>query len=145
MAQKQTELDITDKDELILLLGLNQNRRIVLGRLEPPGLDGKAYTTLFWTDEELRDKYHKSVDAYLLSQDIAIKTFLVEGQKPDVISPKAPPRPAMHPMQGDLTPSYLEWLLKWAPIEFQNVMGVVLKKLGAGQTYSEVSESRMPK
>ena len=137
MGQKQTELDITDKDELILLLGLNQNRRITLGRLAPPGNDGKAYHTLFWADEELRDKYHKSVDAYLFSQDIAVKTFLVEGQKPDVISPKATLRPMMHPMQGDLTPKVLEWLLKWAPIEFENVLGVKKRALQKGETYSE--------
>ena len=133
MAQKQTELDISDKHEIVLLHGVNRNRPVILARLDPPG----GYDTIFWKSDELRDKFHKSVEAFLFSEEITIKTILMEGQKPDVISPKAPPRPAQHRMQGDLTPSYLEWLLKWAPIEFQNVMGVVLKKLGAGQTYSE--------
>ena len=137
MAQKQTELDITDDDELILLLGLNQNRRVVLAKLSPPGKDGKPYDTLHWKNEELRDKYHKSVDAYLFSQAITVKTFLMEGQKPDVISPKAPMRPVMHPMQGDLTPKLLEWMLKWAPVEFENILGVKKRALKAGESYSD--------
>ena len=39
----------------------------------------------------------------------------------------------MHPMQGDLTPDYLEWLLKWAPTRFENTLGVYLRDLDAGE------------
>ena len=133
MAQKQTEIDITDKHEVVLLHGVNQGRRTILAKLDPPG----GYTTIYWESEELRDKYHKSVSAFLFAEEITITTTLMEGQKADAISPKAPPRPALHLLQGDLTPDYLEWLLKWAPIEFENTLGVRKKILGKGETYSE--------
>jgi hypothetical protein len=129
MAEKQTTLDITDANEVVLLQGINQNRRTILARLDPPG----AYRTIYWKSEELRDKYHKSVTAFLSTEEIAVRTTLIEGQSEDVIPKNAPPEPPMHKMQGDLTPSYLEWLLKWSPIKFQNEMGVVLKPLGKGE------------
>lgn len=129
MANKQTELDITDKHEVVLLHGVNQNRRTILARLDPPG----GYHTIFWVTDEMRDKYHKSVYAFLSTQEITIRTDLTEGQVADVIPKNAPPEPAMHKMQGDLTPAFLEWLLKWAPVRFQNQMGVVLKPLGKGE------------
>jgi hypothetical protein len=129
MAEKNTELDITDKHELVLLHGINKGRQTVLARLDPPG----KYDTLYWLTRELRDNYHKSVTAYLPTQNIRIETFLIEGQKPDVIPSKAPAEPKMHPMQGDLTPDYLEWLLKWAPIRFENTLGVYLRDLDDGE------------
>src|SRR5271170_7009995 len=116
MAQKQTEIDITDKHEVVLLHGVNQGRRTILATLAPPG----GYTTIYWESEELRDRYHKSVESYLFAEEIQIKMSLMKGQKPDAISPKAPPRPELHKLQGDLTPAYLDWLYKWAPIEFEN-------------------------
>ena len=133
MAQKQTEIDITDKHEVVLLHGVNQGRRTILAKLDPPG----GYTTIYWESEELRDKYHKSVAAFLFAEEITISTTLMKGQKPDTISPKAPPRPKLHLLQGDLTPDYLEWLLKWAPIEFENTLGVRKRVLAQGETYSE--------
>ena len=39
----------------------------------------------------------------------------------------------MHPQQGDLTPAYLDWLQKWAPIKFQNVLGIKIRKLKEGE------------
>ncbi len=130
MADKQTELDITDKHELILLHGVNKGRRTTLARLDPPG----GYNTIFWQSRELRDLYHKSVAAFLPTQNILIRTHLIDGQKPDIIPKNAPPRPAQHKMQGDLTPSELDWVEKYAPIEFENRMGVKLKKLAQGET-----------
>lgn len=132
MAQKQTELDITDDDELVLLHGVNQNRRTILAKLSPKG----GYSKIVWVSDELRDKYHKSVDAYLSTQEVVIKVVLVEGQTEDVVPKNAPPMPPFHKMQGDLTPSYLEWLLKWMPVKFQNDMGVVLKPLAKGEERS---------
>ena len=129
MADKITELDITDKHELVLLHGLNKGRRTVLARLDPPG----GYTTIFWVSRELRDIHHKSVTAYLPTQNIKITTQLIEGQKPDVIPQKAPPEPKLHPLQGDLTPDYLDWLLKWAPVRFENTLGVYLRDVEAGE------------
>src|SRR5208283_2215006 len=121
MAQKQTEIDINDKDEIILMLGINRARQITLARLEKKN---GTYDTLYWKSEDLRDKYHKSVEAFLTTEEITLKGTLMEGQSADVISPKAPPRPSLHKMQGDLTPKFLEWLQKWAPIEFENTLGV---------------------
>ncbi len=135
MAQKQTEIDINDMDEVILMLGINRARQIILARLEKKA--GGGYDTLYWKSEDLRDKYHKSVESFLTTEEITIRVTLMEGQKADVISPKAPPRPKLHKMQGDLTPSYLDWLMKWAPIEFENTLGVRKRKLGAGEVYSE--------
>lgn len=125
MADKQTELDITDKHELILLHGVNKGRRTTLARLDPPG----GYTTLYWVTRDLRDLYHKSVAAFLPTQNITIKTNLIEGQHPDVIPKNAPQRPTQHKMQGDLTPAELEWCERYAPVEFENRMGVKLRKL----------------
>ena len=135
MAQKQTEIDINDKGEVILMLGINRARQIILARLEKAL--GAAYDTIYWKSEDLRDKYHKSVEAFLTTEEITIGTTLMEGQKADVVSPKAPPRPTLHKMQGDLTPDFLEWLVKWAPIEFENTLGVRKRKLKAGESYDE--------
>jgi hypothetical protein len=129
MATPNIVLDINDKHELVRVHGINGGRKTVLARLDPPG----NYTTIYWKDAEMRDSYHKSVEAYLTNEKVNITTVLMEGQKPDVISPKAPPPPEMHPLQGDLTPAYVEWMLKWAPIKFQNVLGVKLKKLKEGE------------
>lgn len=129
MADKQTELDITDKHELILLHGVNKGRRTTLARLDPPG----GYTTIYWTSRELRDIHHKSVAAYLPTQNIAVVTHLIEGQRPDIIPKNAPPRPTQHKMQGDLTPGELDWVEKYAPVEFENRMGVKLRKLKTGE------------
>jgi hypothetical protein len=133
MAQKQTEIDITDKHEIVLLLGINQARRTILARLDPPG----GYNTIYWENEDLRDRYHKSVEAFLFSEEIQIKTILMKGQKPSTISPKAPPPPKLHLLQGDLTPDYLDWLLKWDPLTFENILGVRRKVLKDGESYSE--------
>jgi hypothetical protein len=129
MAEKNTELDINDKHQLILLHGVNKGRQTILARLDPPG----GYTTIYWVNRDLRDTYHKSVTAFLPTQNIHVSTFLIEGQKPDVIPAKAPPRPKQHKMQGDLTPDELDWVYKWAPVEFENRMGVKLRELKAGE------------
>ncbi len=129
MADKQTELDINDKHQLVLLHGLNKGRQTVLARLHPAG----GYHTIFWVNRELRDNYHKSVTAYLPTQNIHLTNHLIEGQTPDIVSPKAPPEPKLHPLQGDLTPDYLDWLLKWAPVRFENTLGVYLRDLEKGE------------
>ena len=131
MPEKNTELDINDKNEVILLHGVNKGRQTVLARLDPPA--PAAYKTIYWKSRELRDNYHKSVTAFLPTQNVFVETVLIEGQKPDVIPKNAPPRPKQHKMQGDLTPDELEWVLKYAPIEFENRMGVYLKDLKAGE------------
>jgi hypothetical protein len=81
----------------------------------------------------MRDMYHKSVEAYLPTQNIHITTRLIEGQHPDIIDKKAPPRPKQHKMQGDLTPAELEWCLRYAPVEFENRLGVKLRELEKGE------------
>jgi hypothetical protein len=129
MADKQTELDITDKHQVVLLHGVNKGRQTILARLDPPG----GYNTLYWVSRELRDAYHKSVESYLPTQNIKIATWLIEGQKQDVIPKNAPARPLQHKMQGDLTPDELEWTMKYAPIEFENRMGVKLRELKNGE------------
>jgi hypothetical protein len=129
MADKQTELDVNKKDQLVLLRGINRDRQTILARLDPPG----GYQTIYWVSRELRDTYHKSVAAFLPTLDIHIVNHLIEGQVPDVVPAKAPPEPKLHPLQGDLTPDYLDWLYKWAPVRFENTLGVYLREFKQGE------------
>jgi len=121
MAQPNIIFDISDKNELFRIHGVNGARRTLIARLEP---DTK---TIYWKDDETRDAYHKSVDAFLSVEKMVIVNTLVEGQTLDKRPAGAPAQPVLHKMQGDLTPAYLEDLLKYEPIKFENTLGVVLK------------------
>lgn len=103
------------------------NRKVVLARMD---LENK---TIYWKDEDTRDSFHKSVIAFLSVEKMPVERTLIEGQKPDVLPKTAPHAPAQHPMQGDLTPEFLEWEEKYMPIAFQNRMGVKLRKLKEGE------------
>ena len=121
MATPQIIFEISDKNELFRIHGVNGNRRTPIARLEP---DTK---TIYWKDDEMRDAYHKSVDAFLSVERMVIENTLIEGQLLDKRPASAPARPTHHKMPGDLTPAYLDDLLKYEPIKFENTLGVVLK------------------
>lgn len=121
MAQPNIVFEITDKNELYRLHGVNGARRTLIARLDP------VTKTIYWNDNETRDAYHKSVDAFLSVEKFPIVNTLIEGQKLDKRPANAPAPPAQHKMQGDLTPAYLDDLLKYEPIRFENTLGVVLK------------------
>lgn len=117
-------LEINEKSEIV---------RIARGRQSPIArLDEKA-KTIYWRDADVRDSFHKSVASFLEAEKITVETQLLEGQKADVLPNNAPPAPPMHFMQGDLTPAFLEWLMKWKPVEFTNRMGVHLIPLQPGE------------
>lgn len=123
-------------DERTLVLELNEKSEIIRihrGRQTPIARLDETAKTLFWKNADYRDGFHKSVAAFLEAEKIAIETFLLDGQKPDVVPKNAPPAPEMHFMQGDLTPAYIEWLMKYKPVEFTNRMGVHLRKLEPGE------------
>lgn len=121
MAQPNIVFEINDKNELFRIHGANGARRSPVARLDP------ITRTIYWKDDETRDAYHKSVDAFLSVERIPIINVLIEGQILDKRPASAPPPPKMHKMQGDLTPAYLDDLLKYEPIRFENTLGVVLK------------------
>lgn len=121
MATPQIIFDISDKNELFRIHGVNGTRRTLIARLEP---DTK---TIYWKDDETRDAYHKSVDAFLSVEKMVIVNTLIEGQMLDKRPANAPTPPSLHKLQGDLTPAYLDDLLKYEPIKFENTLGVVLK------------------
>ena len=127
MATPQLVFDINDKNELIRIHGINGGRQTKLATID------KDNGVIFWKDAECRDAYHKSVDAYLSVEKVAIHTVLMEGQTPDVVPKNAPTCPPMHKMQGDLTPAYLEWVLKYQPVKFDNMMGVKHRALEKGE------------
>jgi hypothetical protein len=128
MATPQIVFDITDTHELVRIHGTSVVRKTIIATLSPPG----KYDTIHWENADVRDDFHKSVMAYLDHEKYVIKNVLMKGEAVDVIPSKAPPCPPQHPLQGDQTPAYLDWLLKWAPIKFQNTLGVVLKPVLAG-------------
>lgn len=128
MNTPQLQLELrksADNPKIDEVIRINRGRSSLIATI-----DG---TTLTWKDELCRDGFHKSVDAFLGEEKILIDTVLVTGQKPDVVPKNAPPVPALHKMQGDLTPAYLEWLLKYKPIAFQNALGVVCRPLAVGE------------
>ena len=125
MAQQNLVLDINGKDEITRIA---RDRATVIARLD------RAAKTLYWKDADLQEAYHKSVEAFLTVEKIKIDTVLLEGQLPDQVPTNAPPPPEMHFMQGDCTPAFLEWLIKWKPIDFQNRYGVYVRALKAGET-----------
>ena len=127
MAGPNLQLDINDKNEIIHIRGINGARKTVIAELNP------ETKTIYWADAETQWQYRKSVEAFLSAEKIPIRTVLLKGQKPDVIRPKAPPRPPLHKMQGSLTPANVDWMYKWAPIEFQNTLGVEVRKLADGE------------
>lgn len=127
MASPQVILDITDKQELVRIHGVNGNRKTTLARLDP------EKKTIYWESQDLRGTFRKSVDAYLANEKIEILTSLLKGQEPDKIPASAPARPKMHLMQGTHTPALIDWLFKYAPIEFQNTYEVELKPLAEGE------------
>ena len=89
--------------------------------------------TLTWENANLQGTYRTSVDSFLEAEGIRIETVLLKGQEPDVVPASAPPPPTLHKMQGDLTPDYQEWLMKWKPIAFQNLMGIETRELEPGE------------
>lgn len=131
MASPNIQLDITDKNELIRVHGVNGARRTTIAQIDP------EKKTIFWKDEETRAAYHKSVDAFLSVEKIVISNSLLQGQTADVRPASSPPPPRQHKMQGDLTPAYLQDLYDHEPIRFENVLGVVLKPAKSGQKRSE--------
>ena len=124
----QLVLEINEKNEIIRK---HRGRAAVIARLDTDPKTGK--TTLYWKDEGCQASFHKSVQAFLGEEGIKLDLILWEGMAPDVIPPTAPPRPAMHAMQGDCTPAYLEWLVENAPCEFQVQMGVKVRALEKGE------------
>jgi len=124
MAQQNLVLDINVKDEITRIA---RDRATVIARLD------RAAKTLYWKDADLQEAYHKSVDAFLVTEKIRIETVLLEGQTPDQVPANAPGAPEQHFMQGDCTPGFVEWLLKWKPVDFQNRFGVYLRPLKAGE------------
>ena len=124
MAQSNLVLEITEKNEIIRIA---RNRQTPIARID------SATKTLYWRDPEQHAAFRKSVDAFLESEKIIVETVLMEGQNPDVVPKNAPPPPVMHFMQGDCTPTYVEWLEKWKPVDFQNRFGVYLLPLEEGQ------------
>ena len=115
MDNRNLILELNPKNEII---------RIARGRQSVLALLSEDNKTLTWENANLQGTYRTSVDSFLEAEGIRIETVLLKGQTPDVVPANAPPQPALHKMQGDLTPDYLEWLLKWKPIAFQNLMGV---------------------
>ena len=128
MATPNLVLEIED-EKIVRTRG---NRKTTIARFDTEA------KTIYWKDEDTRDGYHKSVTAFLSVEKIPIDHTLIEGQKPDVVPKSAPPAPAQHPMQGDLTPEFLDWEMKYMPISFQNRMGVKLKKVPDGGKASDI-------
>lgn len=124
MATSNLVLEINDKNEIIRVA---RGRQSAIARIDQPN------KTIIWKDAEMQGAFHKSVDAFLEAEKIHIETVLMEGQKADVVPKNAPAAPAMHKMQGDLTPAFLEWEMKYRPISFQNRLGVQLRKLKDGE------------
>ena len=117
-------LEINANEEIVRI---SRNRAYPIARLD------RETKTLFWKNAEDQAAFHKSVDAFLESEKIVVETVLLEGQKPDVVPKNAPPAPPIHFMQGDCTPAYVEWLMKWKPIDFQNRFGVYVRTLVEGE------------
>lgn len=125
MDTRNLVLEINDKDEIVRIA---RGRQSVIATLDTKN------KTIYWTDAEVRDNYHKGVGAFLEAEKIAVEIQMLKGQTPDQVPKNAPPPPPMHFMQGDLTPAYLDWLMKYKPVQFTNQMGVHLIPLEAGQT-----------
>lgn len=117
-------LEITDKNEVIRI---NRGRKTVVALLSP------ETKTLTWKDADVQAAYRKSMDSFLAAEGIKIETILLEGQKADVVPAGAPAEPKQHKMQGEMSPDWLEWLMKWKPVAFQNLLGVKIRKLEEGE------------
>lgn len=124
MDNRNLILEINAKNEIIRI---NRGRQSTLAALTA---DNKTIT---WRDAQTQGTFRKSVESFLAAEGITIETTLIEGQKADVLPSNAPEAPKMHKMQGELTPAYLEWLMKWKPIAFQNLMGVEVRPLAEGE------------
>lgn len=133
MATPNLVLEITPENNIVRIA---RGRQTPIARLDPEA------KTMYWKDQDMQASYRKSVDAFLEAEKITITTVLMEGQDPDVVPKNAPPQPAMHNMQGDCTPAYVEWLLRWKPIDFQNRFGVYLTPLKEGEKEPEDPRDR---
>jgi hypothetical protein len=122
--RRNVVLDISEKDEIV---HIRRNRAEPLARLD------REHKTLYWRDQDYWEKFHKSVEGFLEAEKVTIDTVLMEGQSPDVVPKNAPACPEIHFLQGDCTPAFVEWLLKYKPIDFQNRFGVYLIPLGEDQ------------
>lgn len=128
-----------DNRNLILELNpANEIIRIARGRQSVLALLSEDNKTLTWENANLQGTYRTSVDSFLEAEGIRIETVLLKGQVPDVVPANAPPPPALHKMQGDLTPDYLEWLLKYKPVAFQNLMGVETREPEANEKVKDI-------
>lgn len=123
MDNRNLVLEITKTNDIVRIA---RGRQSVIAKLS-----GDNNETLTWKDANLQAIYRTSVESFLTAEGIMVTTTLMEGQKPDIVSTDAPPCPKMHKMQGEMTPDYLEWLMKWKPIAFQNLLGVIVRELGA--------------
>lgn len=121
MAQPNIVFEVSDKNELFIILGVNGARRNLLAKLDIPN----GY--IFWKDEDVRDTYEPSAYAWLAGQKMPMTASFIDGQVPDKRPANAPPPPAMHLLQGSKTPAYLDDLLKYEPIKLENLLGIKLK------------------
>lgn len=114
-----------DNRNLILELNAkNEIIRIARGRQSVLAVLSEDNKTLTWEDANVQGTFRTSVDSFLEAEGIRIDTTLLKGQQADVVPHSAPPQPDLHKMQGEMTPDYLEWLLKYKPVAFQNLLGV---------------------
>ena len=120
------QLEINEKNEITRI---HRGRASVIARMD------KA--TIIWKDEACQSTFRASVNAFLDSEAIKHDSELLEGQRPDVVPENAPPAPKQHLMQGEMTPAHLEWLEKWKPIAFQNLLGVQVRPLKQGEKMPE--------
>lgn len=128
MDNRNLVLEITKTNDIVRIA---RGRQSAIAKLSE---DNKILT---WKDANLQAVYRVSVESFLESEGIKVATVLMEGQKPDIVSEEAPPCPKMHKMQGEMTPEYLEWQMKWKPIAFQNLLGVILRELKPNEKPSE--------
>jgi hypothetical protein len=123
-------------DNRALVLEITKNNdivRIARGRQSAIAKLSEDNKTLTWKDANLQAVYRTSVESFLTAEGITVVTTLMEGQKPDILPEDAPEAPKQHKMQGELTPDYLEWMMKWKPIAFQNLLGVIVADLKPGE------------
>jgi hypothetical protein len=131
--RRNVVLDINEKDEIV---HVRRNRAEPLARLD------RELKIIWWKDADTWEKFHKSVEGFLEAEKVTADTVLMEGQTPDVRPKNAPSRPIIHFMQGDCTPAYVEDLLKYEPIKFQNTYGVYLVPPAQGEPESKDPRDR---
>lgn len=71
-------------------------------------------------------KFRAPVVRFLNEAEHAVKSTILEGDKPDEAT-NIPPAPPQHPAMGDKTPAYVSWMRKYKPAEFKALYGVTGK------------------